>query len=597
MIQGYVTWSVGALDRRIFVSELANLVFMLALMAMTLPIVLRASVFTRVSAAILLGACMLVFDQLLDLAEEIPAWNWLPILGGPSILHEPLEHTCRTLGLGFFILGFYGLLAEARVARRQLDRDREELGREVAERNQIAAELREGAERYRLIFEGIEDGVALIGANLRPILFNQRIADMLGYSREELEVIDPLILLHPEDRARVLGNNRRRLAGETVERTYELRFITKSGEVMYVEGTFDLIRKDDQVIGVQSIYRDITERKRTEEALRNIAQGVSFGAGTAFFDQLVFQLAKALNVDHAFIGLLRGFDGPTPEIETLAMSSYGKPAGKCVYTLAGTPCEHVVAKEICCFPTGVQALFPEDHLLAQLGIDSYVGAPLFDSAGAPLGLMSVMHYKALQNAETVISMVQIFAARAAAELERKRAEDGLTQERDLLQTILESSTDHIFLKDASGRFLRTNRAHAQYLGVEHPSLVIGKTDRDFYFEPDAVEARQNEADILTTGRPLMDKVKWIAPRQSGHRWLSTSKVPLYDAQGKAVGILGITRDITERRNADEERDRLRAQVLNAQKLESLGVLAGGIAHDFNNLLMGVLGHASLALLE
>ena len=67
--------------------------------------------------------------------------------------------------------------------------------------------------------------------------------------------------------------------------------------------------------------------------------------------------------------------------------------------------------------------------------------------------------------------------------------------------------------------------------------------------------------------------------------------------GEIIGSQGILRDVTERHQHEEERKRIRAQIQQAQKLESLGVLAGGIAHDFNNLLMGVLGNASLAMLE
>jgi two-component system cell cycle sensor histidine kinase/response regulator CckA len=80
-------------------------------------------------------------------------------------------------------------------------------------------------------------------------------------------------------------------------------------------------------------------------------------------------------------------------------------------------------------------------------------------------------------------------------------------------------------------------------------------------------------------------------------WIELSAYPLRDSDGNLMGVIESVKDITQRKLAEEERAKLQAQILHTQKLESLGVLAGGIAHDFNNLLMGVLGNASLAMLE
>jgi len=99
--------------------------------------------------------------------------------------------------------------------------------------------------------------------------------------------------------------------------------------------------------------------------------------------------------------------------------------------------------------------------------------------------------------------------------------------------------------------------------------------------------------VLETGQPVLDREERFATREGGAGWFLTSKVPLRDAEGQVIGLVGISRDITAEKQAAEERLRLQRKLEETQKLESLGVLAGGVAHDFNNLLTGILGNASL----
>ncbi|MFQ5614405.1 MAG: GAF domain-containing protein, partial [Anaerolineae bacterium] len=168
---------------------------------------------------------------------------------------------------------------------------------------------------------------------------------------------------------------------------------------------------------------DDTERKRTEEALRNIAQGVSATTGGAFFRSLVQYLARTLEVDYAFVGeLAREKD---ESVRTIAVWAHGEMVANFEYHLAHTPCENVVGQRLCCYPHGVQQQFPRDHLLAEMEAESYIGTPLFDSAGRALGLMVVMDRQPLSNTKLAEAMLQIFAVRASAELERVWAEERL----------------------------------------------------------------------------------------------------------------------------------------------------------------------------
>ena len=102
---------------------------------------------------------------------------------------------------------------------------------------------------------------------------------------------------------------------------------------------------------------------------------------------------------------------------------------------------------------------------------------------------------------------------------------------------------------------------------------------------------------MEAGKPSSNE-EWITFADDGHHaLLNTIKSPMFDVEGKLIGVLGIARDITEIKKAETERLNLERQLLHSQKLESLGVLSGGIAHDFNNLLLAILGNLDLALMK
>jgi anti-anti-sigma regulatory factor len=144
-------------------------------------------------------------------------------------------------------------------------------------------------------------------------------------------------------------------------------------------------------------------------------------------------------------------DVPTTQVRTLAFWT-GKDFGtNFQYALAGTPCEDVVDGAICYHPDNIQALFPHDQDLVTLGAESYLGVPLIDSAGQVLGHLAVLDVDVMGDADRRKAILQIFAARASAELERKQAEAALraSEERLRLQeaALRELSTPLIPISD------------------------------------------------------------------------------------------------------------------------------------------------------
>ncbi len=177
--------------------------------------------------------------------------------------------------------------------------------------------------------------------------------------------------------------------------------------------------------------------------------------------------------------------------------------------------------------------------------------------------------------------------------QRTVAELALKASEGRLQAILDHSPNAIFLKDLEGRYVLVNRQYERMWGQLNRE-ILGRNDSELFPPEIAAGHQATDRRTLEAGAPIKFEASLIPPGSASLATAIVQKFPLRDAEGRIYGICGISTDITDRKQAEQEKIVIERRLLAAQKLESLGVLAGGIAHDFNNILTSVLAHASLA---
>ncbi|GMT42786.1 MAG: hypothetical protein IEMM0002_1197 [bacterium] len=450
--------------------------------------------------------------------------------------------------------------------------------------------MRISEEKYRSLFESSRDTVFISTLEGKLLDINEAGVDMFGYSKDELLSINiGRTYAHPDEREPFI----RIMKTQGFVKDYELQLKRKDESIINVLITAAVrMDNDGQLVGFHGIIRDVTERKRLEEALVNIARGVPASTGDAFFRSLVKYLVYTLKVGCAGVGELVGKE--KDRVKTIAACGDGDIIENIEYNIIDTPSEKVLHdKNLCNYPNDVQHEFPRDQFLKEKHAKSYVGIPLLDSTGNAIGILSVMDKKHLRNQRMVESMLQIFSVRASAEIERKRTDEALAEEKERLAVTLRSIGDGVITTDINGKVVLMNRVAEKLTGLNQEEVTGKLFQKVFYIiDESTCSPIENPIEkVVESGEIISMTHRTILLAKDGTGWaISASAAPIRGSDSKITGVVIVFSDITEKRRMERELQK-------SQKLESLGILAGGIAHDFNNLLTAIMGNISMAKLD
>jgi PAS domain S-box-containing protein len=426
-----------------------------------------------------------------------------------------------------------------------------EINRNITERKKAEQALADEATWRRILVEQSRDGIVILDQNGKVFEANQQFAEMLGYTPEEVAQLDVWDWEYLYPRERVLEMIR------TVDEAgdhFETRHRRKDGSVYDVEiSTNGAIFAGQKLIFC--VCRDITERKQAEGALReaeekykNLIEATSDmiweADETGTFTFVSPRIKDFLGYEvNEVVGKIRTLD-LVPKEEARKWLNRFKEINTKKAPFFGFEITHL-------HKNGNQVVF------------EISGIPLFDSAGNFKGFVGI-------NKDIT---------------ERKKAEERVRSAAEEWRTTFDSITDFISIHDRNNRIVRMNKAFADALKTT-PKELIGKFCHELTHGTKEPPANCPQRQTLKTGKPATIEVY----DSNLGIYVQESTSPIFDEKGKVAGSVHIAKNITERKQMEE-------QLMLTDRLASIGELASGIAHELNNPLTSVIGFSQLLLEE
>ncbi|HEY3276431.1 MAG TPA: PAS domain S-box protein [Syntrophorhabdaceae bacterium] len=441
--------------------------------------------------------------------------------------------------------------------------------RDVTDRTRAESLLKESEEKYRSLTETISDVIYELDDRGTITYISPVITDIMGYEPADLVGKHFTDFVHKDDRGRLAGRFSELMKG--IEYPSDYRVIDKSGHVRWVRTKTRPVMKGDRVSGARGTMMDITERKSAEEALRTSQ----------------FRLAQTMDLARI---VYWEFD---PVAETFIFNDP-------FYSFYGTTADREGGYRMTAEAYSARFVHPDD-------------IPLFRQGRQDRLLNKAREYfyeyeHRIIRRDGVVRQIlaRIRASRDAAGrtlrlyganqdiTERKEAEAALRESEERFRTVFDESPVGIVMVGSDYRFIRSNAAFCAMIGYTEQELT-SRAVQDIIHPEHIAEDRRN-SDMLLKGEIRVYRTEKRYIRKDNEIvWGSSTVSTIHDKDRRFLYFLSMVEDITQRKQAEEQKAELESRLLQAQKMEAIGTLAGGIAHDFNNILAGIIGFTEMAL--
>lgn len=419
---------------------------------------------------------------------------------------------------------------------------------DITELQSVKQALQASEARYRNIVETAEEGIWQVDQSWRTVYVNRRMEALLGYPPGAMlgRGIEDFMPPAEVEQAAALKLHRE----QGLREVNEFRLQRADGGALHtLMSTTPLFDADGSFAGATAMVTDISQRMQVEAALAATAEFVSRPGGEAYDADMVRHAAQTLGLDYVHIARLHP-DGRGVTTEAAWLD--GRLIDNWSYELADTPCVEVLYKSRRCITSGVQAAYPADSDLHNVGAEGYVGEPVVDSSGQVLGLIVGISRAPIRSSAMIQSNLRILAARAGAEWEQHAAWSKLREERDFNRNILRNTEAIVVTLDTQGRITLINRKGCQLLGYDEAEL-LGQDWFSTCLPPnehiDQIREIFSKAllDDLAGSEYYENPVQTRAGEQRLIAWHNNS---MRDVDGNLLGGMSIGMDVTRQRQAE-----------------------------------------------
>jgi PAS domain S-box-containing protein len=383
----------------------------------------------------------------------------------------------------------------------------------ILEKSVMNKALAESEEKFRNLFEHSPVPKSFTGVD-GSMLVNSAFCELLGYTKEELTENKFDKISHPDDVAKSKDAFQQLLDGVRDEVTFEQRYLHKNGAIIWAEVSAFLQRDvDGKPQYFITIAVDVTQRELVKQDLLE-----SEARYNSFIDadtDLIF--VKDENLKYLMgNNAMASFFGKTKE-ELLGKTDEELGEYSVIY-----PCVSSDRKVL--------------ETMSQVTVEEVLGNRIFEVIKFPIKLK--------KNRTGIGGILRDIT-------DKKNAQEILNAERTLLRTLIDNLPVSIYVKDINCRKIVSNITDFEKLGFSSESEIIGKTDLDFFPYPEGLQSYNDDLMVVTCSKSIINKEESFPNKHGGRRWTLTSKIPLTDKSGKTIGLVGIGRDITEQKLANE----------------------------------------------
>ncbi|MCX6667116.1 MAG: PAS domain S-box protein [Euryarchaeota archaeon] len=370
-------------------------------------------------------------------------------------------------------------------------------------------------EKYWTIFENYSIAITLADEKERIVSWNKYAEELLNMNEKELFMTSVESLYPPEEWQRIRLENVRR---KGIKYRMETKMIRKNQGIFDVEISLCTLRgAEGKIVGSVGIIKDISELKKTERKL------------------IESELRYRTIFENSAVAI-------TLTDENERIISWNRYAEN----LLGMGKDELYLKPI-------SLLYPMEEWkkirsenVRQKGMQHHMETKVLKKNSELIDVD--LSLSVLKNHEgKVVGSIGVIKDITA----RKKMERELEYERDLLQSLLDNIPDSIYFKDKSSKFIKVNKAKAEHSNVRSEDMV-GKTDFDFLSEDIAMDIHEDDSKVMETGKPIVNKIEKIIDTDAVEHWVSVTKIPRYNKDKEIIGTMGISRDVTEIKRADDE---------------------------------------------